>query len=262
MRPMADTVSLGRLFDLSGRVALVTGGSSGLGKAMARGLAEAGADVIIASRHESELTAAVAEIGQGLTRRVRHVVVDLGRRDQVMRLAASALEVMGRIDILLDDAATFPTMSLARLSDEIWDQTLQVNLTASFELARALAPGMIERQWGRIIHVSSISARVAGPEQMIYAVTKAAACAMIRGLALELGPHGITANAILPGPFLTNMPATLSEEFRRAIGERTMLGRWGRPSELAGLAVLLASEAGSYITGAELVVDGGLIARL
>src|SRR5215831_18537172 len=224
---MAHPTSIGRSFDLSGRTALVTGGSRGLGKAMARGLAEAGADILIASRHEAELVAA-----------------------------------MGQIDILVDDAAMFPTMPLAQLTDEIWDQTLQVNLTASLELARALAPGMIERRWGRIIHVSSVSARVAGPEQLAYAVTKAAACAMIRGLALELGPHGITANAILPGPFLTDMPAKLSEQYRRAVGERTMLGRWGQPSELAGLAVLLASDAGSYITGAELVVDGGLIARL
>ena len=262
MRRMADAVPVGRLFDLSGRAALVTGGSRGLGKAMARGLAEAGADVVIASRHEAELKTAVADIGEGLARHVGHIVVDLGRRDEVARLAARAVEAMGRIDILLDDAATFPTMPLARVTEDIWDQTVQVNLTASIELARALAPGMIERRWGRIIHVSSISARVAAPDQMIYAMTKAAACAMIRGLALELGPHGITANAILPGPFLTDMPATLSEEFRRAVGERTMLGRWGQPGELAGLAVLLASEAGSYITGAELVVDGGLISRL
>src|SRR5262249_56779725 len=105
---------------------------------------------------------------------------DLGRRDQVMRLAASAVEAMGRIDILLDDAATFPTMPLAGLSDEIWDQTLQVNLTASFELARALAPGMIERQWGRIIHVSSISARGAGPGQRIHAATKRAPLPRVR----------------------------------------------------------------------------------
>ena len=250
------------MLDLSGRVALVTGGSRGLGKAMARGLAEVGADVVIASRHEPELVAAMGEIGEGLGSRVRHVVADLGRRDDVERLAARAVETMGRVDILLDDAGVFPTVPLARVTDEIWDHTLQVNLTASLALARALAPGMIERRWGRIIHVSSISARVAGPEQMVYAVTKAAAGAMIRGLALELGPHGITANAILPGPFLTDMPMTLSEEFRRAVGERTMLGRWGQPSELAGLAVLLASDAGSYITGAELIVDGGLIARL
>jgi NAD(P)-dependent dehydrogenase (short-subunit alcohol dehydrogenase family) len=259
---MAHPTSIGRSFDLSGRKALVTGGSRGLGKAMARGLAEAGADILIASRHEAELVAAVAEIGQGLQSRVELAVTDLGRRGEVERLATRAVEVMGRIDILLDDAAIFPTMPLAELTDEIWDQTLQVNLTASLELARALAPGMIERRWGRIIHVSSVSARVAGREQLAYAVTKAAACAMIRGLALELGPHGITANAILPGPFLTDMPAKLSEEYRRAIGERTMLGRWGQPSELAGVAVLLASDAGSYITGAELVVDGGLIARL
>jgi NAD(P)-dependent dehydrogenase (short-subunit alcohol dehydrogenase family) len=259
---MEGPSSIGRLFDLSGRVALVTGGSRGLGKAMARGLAEAGADVVIASRHEAELVAAVADIGRGLRSRVHHVVTDLGRRGEVERLATQALAAMERIDILLDDAAVFPTMPLARVTDEIWDQTLQVNLTASLELARVLAPGMMERRWGRIIHVSSVSARVAGPDQLVYAVTKAAACAMIRSLALELGPHGITANAILPGPFLTDMPATLSEEFRRAVGERTMLGRWGQPSELAGLAILLASDAGSYITGAELVVDGGLTARL
>ena len=252
-----------RLFDLSGRAALVTGGSRGLGKAMARALAEAGADVVIASRHEQELAVASAEIGRGLSTRVRHLVADVGRRSEVERLAAQAVESMGHIDILLDDAGVFPATPLAGLTDEVWDTTLQVNLTASLELARALAPGMIERRWGRIIHVSSVAARVAGPGQMVYAITKAAACAMIRGLALELGPHGITANAILPGPFLTEMTATgLTEEFRHAVGERTMLGRWGEPRELAGLVVLLASAAGSYITGAELVIDGGLIARL
>lgn len=230
---------------------------------MARGLAEAGADVVIASRHEPELAAAATDIGQGLSARIRYLVADLGRRAEVERLAGRAVEAMGRIDILVDDAGTFPATPLAGLTDEVWDATLQVNLTASLALARALAPGMIERRWGRIIHVSSVAARVAGPDQMVYAVTKAAACAMIRGLALELGPHGITANAILPGPFLTGMTeAGLSEEFRRAVGARTMLGRWGEPRELAGLAVLLASDAGSYITGAELVVDGGLIARL
>src|SRR5262249_55764968 len=207
---MAHSTSIGRSFDLSGRTALVTGGSRGLGKAMARGLAEA----------------------------------------------------MGQIDILLDDAAMFPTMPLAQLTDEIWDQTLQVNLTASLELARALAPGMIERRWGRIIHVSSVSARVAGPEQLAYAMAQAGACALILGLGLALGPHGLPATGILPGRFLADMPAKLSEEYRRAVGARTMLGRWGQPSELAGLAVLLASDAGSYITGAELVVDGGLTARL
>src|SRR5215467_1094255 len=172
--------SIGRPFDLSGRTALVTGGSRGLGKAMARGLAEAGADILIASRHEAELVAAVADIGQGLQSRVQLVVTDLGRRRQVERLATQAVAAMGQVDTLLDDAAMFPTMPLAQLTDEIWDQTLQVNLTASLELARALAPGMIERRWGRIIHVSSVSARVAGPEQLAYAVTKAAACAMIR----------------------------------------------------------------------------------
>ncbi len=252
-----------RSFDLSGRAALVTGGSRGLGKAMARALAEAGADVLIASRHEPELAAASAEIGHGLSTAVRHLVADLGRREEVERLAAQAIAAQGHVDILLNDAGVFPATPLAGLRDEVWDATLQVNLTASLQLARALAPGMMARRWGRIIQVSSVSAHAAGPGQMVYAVTKAATIAMIRGLALELGPHGITANAILPGPFLSEMSETgLTEEFRRAIAERTMLGRWGEPRELAGMAVLLASDAGSYITGAELVVDGGLTARL
>src|SRR5262249_43587174 len=126
--------SIGRPFDLSGRTALVTGGSRGLGKAMARGLAEAGADILVASRHEAELVAAVADIGQGLQSRVQFVVTDLGRRGEVERLATQAVEAMGRIDILLDDAAMVPTMPLAPLTHEIWDQTLPVNLTSRLHL--------------------------------------------------------------------------------------------------------------------------------
>jgi NAD(P)-dependent dehydrogenase (short-subunit alcohol dehydrogenase family) len=254
---------IGSMFDLSGRVALVTGGSRGLGKALARALAEAGADIVIASRHESELTAAAAEIAQGLGGQARHLVADLGKRDQVERLAAEAIEVFGHVDILVDDAGVFPATPLAGLTDRMWDDTLQVNLTAGLALSRALAPGMRERRWGRIIQISSIAARAAAPDHMVYSVAKAAACAMIRGLALELGPYGITANAILPGPFRTEMSEQgLTDENRRLIAERTMLGRWGEPREIGGLVVLLASEAGSYITGAELVIDGGLLSRL
>src|SRR5262249_8140335 len=124
---MTHPISIGRSFDLSGRTALVTGGSGGLGKAMARGLAEAGADILIASRHEAELVAAVADIGQGLPSRVQLVVTDLGRRGEVERLATQAVAAMGQIDILLDDAAMFPTIPLCQLPGEFWDQNPQGN---------------------------------------------------------------------------------------------------------------------------------------
>lgn len=253
----------GSAFDLSGRAALVTGGSRGLGKAMARGFAEAGADVVIASRHEDELRAAAEEIRSGLDARVAHVAADLGQRPEVARLADQALAAFGRIDILVNDAGILPIDPLLEIRDETWDAALQVNLTSGFALARRLSPGMIARRWGRIVQISSVAAEAAGPGQTVYATTKAAMLAMVRGLALELGPHGITANSILPGPFLTEMPATgLSEEARLEISRRTILGRWGEPSEIVGMALLLASDAGSYITGAELVVDGGMLARL
>jgi NAD(P)-dependent dehydrogenase (short-subunit alcohol dehydrogenase family) len=250
------------IFDLSNRVALVTGGSRGLGKAMARGLAEAGADVIISSRDEKALRHSLDEILQGTSRRGRFVVADMSRRQEADRLARSALELMGKVDILINNAGTNKPQAIDAVTDETWDEILEINLSSVMALTRALVPQMKARRWGRIIHISSVMAFVSKEKRDVYSATKAALLGLARAGALELGSDGITVNCIAPGPFLTELPGgILSEAEKKAFAERTALGRWGRPEELVGPALLLASEAGSYITGTALIVDGGYLVR-
>jgi NAD(P)-dependent dehydrogenase (short-subunit alcohol dehydrogenase family) len=249
------------IFNLTGKVALVTGGSKGLGKAMARGLAEAGADVVISSRHEEELRPALDDIVQGTGRRGRYVVADMGRRDEAERLARTALEQMGRIDILVNNAGTNVPQPIDEIRDADWDRVLEINLSSVMALTRALVPQMKARRWGRIIHISSIMGFISKHGRNVYSATKSALLGLARGSALDLGAYGITVNCIAPGPFLTDLPARLlSAEEKDAFARRTALGRWGEPKELIGPVLLLASEAGSYITGATLVVDGGCLA--
>jgi NAD(P)-dependent dehydrogenase (short-subunit alcohol dehydrogenase family) len=253
---------LTNLFDLGGRVALVTGGSKGLGKAMARGFAEAGSDVVISSRHGDELEAAAAEIRQGTGVRVGHVVADMARRDDVERLAAESLKAMGKVDVLVNNAGSNLPQPIDQVRDEDWDRIVQLNLTSCMALSRALAPGMKERRWGRIIHISSVLGLTGKAGRSAYSATKSGLIGLTRASALDLGPFGITVNCIAPGPFLTDLPMRiLSEEERARFATRTALGRWGEPRELTGPALLLASEAGSYITGSVLVVDGGTLAN-
>jgi NAD(P)-dependent dehydrogenase (short-subunit alcohol dehydrogenase family) len=249
-------------FNLAGRVALVTGGSKGLGKAMARGLAEAGADIIICSRHENELQPALKEILDGTGRKGRHVVADMRRRDDVKRLARTALEQMGRVDILINNAGTNRPQAIDAITDTDWDDVLEINLSSVMVLTRALVPQMKERRWGRIIHITSILGTVSKEGRNAYSATKSALMGLARAGALDLGPFGITVNCIAPGPFLTDLPMSiLSDADKKVFADRTALLRWGDPKELMGPALLLASDAGSYITGTTLVVDGGYLAR-
>ncbi|MBY0232836.1 MAG: SDR family oxidoreductase [Gemmataceae bacterium] len=249
-------------FDLTGRVALVTGGSKGLGKAMARGLALAGADIAICSRSEAELKPALEEILAGTGRRGKWFAADLSRRAEADRLARETLAALGRIDILINNAGTNKPEAIDEVKDETWDMVLELNLSSIMALCRACVPDMKKRKWGRIVHISSVMGYVSKEKRNIYSATKSALLGLARASALDLGPFGITVNCIAPGPFLTDLPmSVLSEAEKKAFADRTALGRWGEPAELAGPALLLCSDAGGYITGQSLVVDGGYLAR-
>ncbi len=251
-----------QLFDLTGRVALITGGSKGLGKAMARGFAEAGANIIISSRHQDELLAAAEDIRHGLNVQVTTLVADMTDRGNVRELAIKATAAFGKVDILINNAGSNLPQALDKIRDEDWDRLLELNLSSCMALSRALAPQMIDRKWGRIIHISSVMALASNPDRSAYSATKAALIGMARAMALELGPFGVTVNCLAPGPFMTDLPGSLlSDEQKQAFASRTALLRWAAPRELAGPALLLASDAGSYITGTTLQVDGGLLCR-
>ena len=251
------------IFDLSGRVALVTGGSRGIGKAISRIFAQAGADVMICSRNEDHLRAAVADIGQGTDARVEYVVADMSRREDVQRLADTAVEQLGKVDVLVNNAGFNIPQPIDEIRDETWDGLVELNLTSCMALTRAVAPGMKQRGWGRVIHISSIMGLASTAGRSAYSATKSALLGLARASALDLGPFGITVNCIAPGPIATEMPMSiLSEEQKESFAGRTAVNRWGRPEELAGPALLLASEAGSYITGAILVIDGGTMIKV
>ncbi len=248
------------LFDLTGRVALVTGGSRGLGKAMAQGFAEAGAKVVIASRSEGELRSAQAEIQAETKAEVAYFVADMSDRTAVARLAADATAKLGRIDILVNNAGTNLPQPIDEIRDEDWDRLVELNLTSCMLLTRALVPQMKQRRWGRIIHISSIMALASKEGRNAYSATKAGLIGMTMASAQDLGDFGITVNCIAPGPILTDLTnGMLSDEQKRQFASRTALGRWGQPRELAGPALMLASDAGSYITGSVLIVDGGTL---
>ncbi len=250
------------LFSVKGKTALVTGGSKGLGKAMARGLVEAGADIVISSRHENELKPALDEILRGTDRKGRYIVADMSKRADVRRLAQTALELMGRVDILVNNAGTNIPQAIDQIKDEDWDAVMEINLNSIMVLTRALVPQMKARGWGRIIHISSVMGFISKEGRNAYSATKSALIGLARANALDLGKNGITVNCIAPGPFLTDLPGRLlSQEEKEQFARLTALGRWADPKELVGPVLLLASDAGGYITGETLVVDGGWLTR-
>jgi gluconate 5-dehydrogenase len=251
------------VFELSGKVALVTGAYRGLGFAIAQGLARAGASVVLNGRRiEAVEPAARALTAQSL--KASTAIFDVTDRDAV-RAAVTAIESEhGRIDVLVNNAGIQRRGALAEFSQQDWDDIIATNLTAPFVVSQAVLPGMIARKSGKIVHIASLMSELARPSVVPYTAAKGGVRQLTRGMAVELAPHNIQVNAIAPGYFATEMNRALIDnaEFNAWVCKRTPAGRWGQPDELAGTAVFLASSASNYITGQLIIVDGGMSVAL
>lgn len=247
-------------FSLTGRVALVTGSSRGLGWAIAKGLAEHGAVVVLNGRERATVEARAAELGG----EADVAAFDAADPAACERAVAGIVERRGRLDILVNNAGITHRQSTAEFPTEQWRRVMDVNLTAPFVLSREAVKDMLTRRWGRIVNIASVLSLVARPTIPPYVASKHGLIGLTRALAVEFGPQGITANAIAPGYFLTefNTPLKANPEFDRMVTTRTPTGRWGDPDELVGAAVFLASDAAAYVNGATLTVDGGMTAAL
>ncbi|MFJ9537617.1 SDR family NAD(P)-dependent oxidoreductase [Streptomyces sp. NPDC101225] len=256
---MTSQTYLSELFALDGRVAVVTGGSSGIGRAIAGALAGAGASVVVVARREAELSAAVDELTAD-GGRAAWVRGDLGSRDGVRDAADRAAGVFGEPDILVNSAGVNLRPPMGELGEDVWDRTMAVNLEAPFLLGQRFGPGMAERGHGRIIHVTSQQAHRAFVRSGAYGVSKGALESLARSQAEAWSPHGVTCNTLVPGFVMTPLNARLSSDPRKVaeLAARTMIGRNGLAEDFAGAAVFLASRASAYITGQSIFVDGGL----
>ena len=247
------------MFDLSGRAALVTGGSRGLGKEMALALAGAGADVVVGSRSSVDVAAAAAEIAQATGRKVLPVTLDVTERALVESAVATTVKEFGRIDILVNNAGINIRSPVGRITDEDWQQIQRTNVTGVMYGCRAAAPHMVKAGFGRIINVGSGLSLVGLAERVSYCASKAAVLGLTRALAVELAQTGVTVNCICPGPFLTEINRPLAEDpaAAEALLAKVPMARWGELREIRAAAVFLASPAASYVTGAAIPVDGG-----
>jgi gluconate 5-dehydrogenase len=250
-------------FSLAGRVALVTGAYRGLGFAIARGLARAGAAVVLNGRKAEALTAAARTLAdEGLT--VGTSVFDVTDSAAVRTSIAAIAAQHHGVDILVNNAGIQRRHPMVDFPESEWDEIIATNLTAPFLVSQAVLPGMIERRRGKIIHIASLMSELGRPTVVPYTAAKGGVRQLTRGMAVELAPHNVQVNAIAPGYFANEMNRELIDnaEFDAWVKKRTPAGRWGQPDEIAGLAVFLASSAADYMTGQMLVMDGGMSVAL
>ena len=248
-------------FELGGRVAVVFGGTSGIGRAIAHGLAEAGADVVATSRRVERVESVAAEL-EGRGRRTLRMTSDVSVRDSVRDVLGAAVAAFGKVDILVNSAGRTLRAPTVDFKEEDWQEVIETNLTGTLRACQIFGRHMLGRGYGRVINIASLSSFVALAEVAAYSASKAAVASLTKSLAVEWSPRGVNVNAIAPGVFRTKMNEHLLDgtERGRELLLRTPMGRFGNVEELAGAAVFLASEAASFITGEIIAVDGGFLA--
>ncbi|WP_108484080.1 3-oxoacyl-[acyl-carrier-protein] reductase [Oceaniglobus ichthyenteri] len=242
------------MFDLTGKTALITGASGGLGGAIARALHGAGATVALSGTREAPLQELAASLGD----RAHVVPCNLSDRAAVEALPGRAAEAMGSVDILVNNAGITADGLMLRMSDDQWDRVLEVNLTATMKLSKGVLRGMMKARWGRIINISSIVGATGNPGQANYAASKAGMIGFAKSLAQEVASRGITVNAVAPGFITTDMTAVLTEDQKNSLLTQVPAGRMGDPEEIAAAVLYLASVEAGYVTGATLHVNGGM----
>jgi NAD(P)-dependent dehydrogenase (short-subunit alcohol dehydrogenase family) len=247
--------------DLTGKVAVVIGGTSGIGRAIAHGFADAGADVICTSRRQDQVDAAADEI-EGKGRRTLRIASDVSDRESMQRVLDDAVAQFGQVHILVNSAGRTKRAPTLEFSEDDWNGIMDTNLTGTLRACQVFGRHMLDKGYGRIINIASLSSFVALYEVAAYAASKAAVASLTKSLAVEWAPRGVNVNAIAPGVFRTALNQKLLDETDRGkeFLTRTPMKRFGQVSELAGAAIFLASDAASYVTGEVIAVDGGFLA--
>ena len=243
------------MIDLNGKKVLVTGASGGIGRAIAMELSSSGADLCLTGRNKSELENLQKIIGGNC----QIIISDLSNSEGINNLADQAQKIMGQIDILVNNAGITKDNLFMRMSEDDWNEVININLNSIFKLTKQLIKGMIKRRYGRIINITSVIGVAGGAGQSNYSASKAGIIAMSKSLAQEVGSRSVTVNSIAPGFIETNMTAELSDDRKEDILRSISIGRLGRPDDIAGAVCFLASDKASYITGQTIHINGGML---
>jgi len=244
---------------LEGKVAIVTGGRRGIGRAIAELLAERGADIVLADRQEEEAYAAADEIAAATGRRIQACLVDVAQHDSAKSMVDCAIEDFGHVDILVNNAGVTRDTLIMRMSEDDWDTVMDVNLKGAWNCAKAVIRPMMKQRYGRIINISSVSGLAGQAGQTNYSASKAGLIGFTKALAREVAGRGITVNAVAPGFVPTALTVDLPEDLKNGMMQLIPMNRWGTPKEIANAVGFFASDQASYITGQVLSVDGGMM---